>query len=447
MKNKILKNRWIFAALIAGMLGFSSCKDDDNADSGAPAQINKVYLEDAQSNVPDRDLAPYGNFVRLGQTIRLEGSGFVGVTKVLVNGYELLFNPVYVSDKSMIVQVSSKVPVADVDPAYKNKICLVKGSHTTYFDLEVRAAAPSITGISHTMPVAGDPITIYGTRLQGVTSITFPGDVVVTSGIVSDDEAGEWVTVTVPAGVSNDGGSIFIACANGGAYSPAYFNYKKGVLLNFDDVSTWGYSGGEVSGDLDATLPASGDGPKSQGNYRSLNKDGKTIAASESTTPDAFSKAWMNNSKWSPILYTTFSPATSCDQLAVQMDIYFEGTWNSGDIRFVVADGYGVSSYCMIYAPWVSGGARVPFVSPGSWFTVTLPLSESSEVNASNNFAGKTLAELLAIAAAQWDQSGPHMENGPWKGVAAQATDINVYFDNIRFVPLTTPTFSDFPEE
>ena len=40
--------------------------------------------------------------------------------------------------------------------------------------------------------------------------------------------------VNVPEGISDNGGSIFIECANGGAYSPAYFNCKKGVILDFD---------------------------------------------------------------------------------------------------------------------------------------------------------------------------------------------------------------------
>jgi hypothetical protein len=196
MKNIIIKNIRVFVA-VASILMLYSCGEEE-IDLSTPVKIDKFYLEDAQESKPenrDRDLTPYGNFVRLGQTLRLEGSGFMGVQKILINGTEVVFNTTLRSETSMIVQVSSKVPVQDVAPEHKNKISLLKGDNTYTFDLEVRAAAPSITGISHTMPQAGDEITLTGNGLQLASKITFPGNpqVVVTSGITSDDEDGKWV--------------------------------------------------------------------------------------------------------------------------------------------------------------------------------------------------------------------------------------------------------------
>jgi hypothetical protein len=448
MKKELNKSLGLIYILLGCLIvGFTSCKDDDNDSSSSPMKISAVYLENARETTNKDRLV---EFVRLGQTLRLEGSGFTGLSKIYVNGYENYFNPVFVTDNNVWFQISGKTPTTDAEAEVRNTIVLAKGDQRLVLPFVIREAAPSITRISHTMPQAGDEITIYGTGLRGVTSITFPGDVVVTDGIVSDNEDGKWATVTVPSGITGSG-SLLVICANGGVYSPAYFNYKEGVVQNFDNVITFGYIGGEVSDDLNALIPASGNGPKSQGIYRSLNKDGKTVAASDAVSN--ISKYWMNNSKWPPILTAAFPGTTPCDQLAVQMDIYFEGIWNSGDIRFVVADGYTVNSYCMIYAPWEEGGARVPFVSPGAWFTITLPLSESSLVSdqytdsKGQNFVGKTLADLIALAAAHWDQSGPHFENGPINKVPAEATNINVYFDNIRFVPLNTPAYSDFPDE
>ena len=45
-----------------------------------PIVVNKVYLENYESSVPDREV----EFARLGQLIRLEGSGFMGMKKVFV---------------------------------------------------------------------------------------------------------------------------------------------------------------------------------------------------------------------------------------------------------------------------------------------------------------------------------------------------------------------------
>lgn len=138
--------------------------------------------------------------------------------------------------------------------------------------------------------------------------------------------------------------------------------------------------------------------------------------------------------------------STSTDQCAIQMDIYVEGVWNSGIIRFVMADGWGNSRYCMLYQPVYPNGTSydaTAFVNPNCWFTITLPFSLS------NDFTGKTLGDVIAqMAQASYKQSGPFFENSGIQNVfdPVVATQ-KIYFDNIRIVPLATPTYSDFPDE
>ena len=342
----------------------------------------------------------------------------------------------------MLVNVSRDVPTIDAAEEVRNTIRLEKSTSNIFtYSFEIRASAPTITNVSHTMPQAGEVITIYGAGLQGVENITFPGNITVSQGIVSDDEEGKFCIVTVPAGVSNDGGSLLVIGANGGAYSPAYFNFRKGLLHDFDNVNNYSWSNGEISDDLTDMIPAEGNGPKSQGIYRSLNKDAKTIAASDASVD--VTRYWINNSVWGTILNNSVIPgSTPSDQVAVQMDIYVEGEWNSGNIRFVVADGYGASRYCMLYAPWESGGQRVAFENLGSWFTITMPFSDSED------FEGVDFQSILnTVAGVTYAQSGPWLENGPFNGLPAEDTNVNVYFDNIRVVPLNTPAYSDFPED
>ena len=437
MKNRIYKNKWALFTLLTLFTSFvfSSCNDDEGG-SSTSMTVTKVYLENVNSSVPDREVV----FARLGQTLRLEGSGFIGVKKVYINGYSTYFNPTFISDKSMLVTISRDTPTLEAPEEDRNTIRLEKSaSNSVVYEFEVRAAAPSITRISHTMPQAGELITIYGTGLQNVTEITFPGNITVTENIESDDDRGRWCTVIVP-NIGDNGGEIFLKSVNGGAYSPAYFNYKQGLLQNFEDVTpgNGAWSTGEVSDDLTDVIPSGGGSlPKSQGTYRSLNKDAKTIAASEN--PVDLSRYWMNIARWSEVGIPLNTTAANC---GVQMDIYFEGEWNSGHIRFVLADGWGSSRYCVIYAPWAEGGNRTAVENPGGWFTVTFPFSGSAD------FEGKTYADVLAQQDdATYKQTGPWLENGDINEVASQPTNLNVYFDNIRVVPLSARESSDYPED
>ncbi|MDR2813218.1 MAG: hypothetical protein LBB79_00955, partial [Prevotellaceae bacterium] len=234
MKNHLNKIFWLTPVLLGALAvaGLTACSSDDDEASSAPIKVTAVYLEDVQSGSnTDRLVA----FARLGQTIRLEGAGFSGLKKIYVNGYETYFNPVFVTENNVWLTLSGSTPTVEADAAVRNTIALEKsGQPRVVHQFEIRASAPAVTRISHTMPQAGDVITLYGTGLHGVTSVTFPTNVVVTEGIVSDDENGEFCVVTVPEGLSDEGGALLVTCANGGAYSPACFNFKKGLYHDFD---------------------------------------------------------------------------------------------------------------------------------------------------------------------------------------------------------------------
>ena len=431
MKKFNIRYMLLIAGLFLTAFAFTSCDNNEEEGANTPIKINKIFLENAQSSVPDREVT----FARLGQIIRLEGSGFTGVAKVFINGRSSYFNPVYVTDNSMMLQISGDTPTTDAPDNVRNTIRLEKcESNFLVYNFEIMAAAPAITGVSHTMPEAGDEITIYGSGLKGIRSITFPGNVLVTTGIVSDNEEGKWCTVTVPAGVSDEGGSLLVIGANGGAYSQACFNFKKGLLHNFDDVQTYQWGSGVDNVALTAVIPA-GKTPQSQGGYQSFNSAGNLAA-------NADQRFWLNSN---PVMATmaVIPGSTSVNDCGIQMDIYVEGEWNSGIIRFCMADGWGASRYCMIYQPIYVNNAVVPFETPGSWFTITLPFGSSPD------FEGKTLDDVIAqMNAASYKQCGPWFENSGIRDVFDPVTATQkVYFDNIRIVPLNTPVYSDFPDE
>lgn len=200
-----MKFQYIAAAAVL-LAGFtSSCNDDDayfESDAQkTPMKITKVYLEDYKSSVPDREV----EFARLGQMLRLEGSGFYGVKKVYINGYDTYFNRAYVSDGSMIVSINSKTPVSDCDESVRNTIRLVKdGDNEFVYTFLIRNGYSIIENISNTLPQPGETVTVTGTYLHETSKITLPGGIEVTEGIVNDED-GEWFTFVMPSGVTEGG--------------------------------------------------------------------------------------------------------------------------------------------------------------------------------------------------------------------------------------------------
>jgi hypothetical protein len=444
-----------FLGLLAIMMFFAACKEDKSG--GGPITITKVYLEDAESTVPDREVT----FARLGQLLRIEGSGFIGLKKVYINGYSTYFNPVMVTDKSMLVSVSNSTPTVEADATVRNTIRLANDDYETSFPLTIMSAAPRITNISNTMPVAGETITVQGTGLIEVSKVVFPGNIEVTSGIISDVD-GEFFTVTVPAGVSEDGGSLFILCSNGGAYSPAYFNFKKGILLNFDGSGTqgsWGSSTSMIkSADLEST--AIGSGNLSQGIY--VPHRPSRIASFAAAT-NRCSEVWTAGNgvdNWRTQLTSYIPASTALSQVAFQFDIYVPEAWSgSGFLKICLVNGFNGGEWsgnCYNYVPWIVDGKVVPFQTTG-WTTVTIPLTKLYAFSTGDH----TFEEVLAAReSASWQNFGFYFENSDFTlknitgnssdsetAFASASTSVRVYTDNWRIVSLATPTYSDFPEE
>lgn len=457
MNHRVTIKVWnMLLVLFICTLGFTSCDNDDDA-TGSPITVSKVYLEDAKSDVPDREVT----FARLGQLIRIEGSGFTGLKKVYINGYATYFNPVYVSDNSIIVSVSKDTPTMEADESVRNTIRLVKDASETVFDFSIRSGAPSITSISNTMPQAGEPIIVYGSGLNEIAKVVFPGDVTVTEGITSDVD-GKYFMVTVPAGVSDDGGAIFAEGSNGGAYSPAYFNYKKGVILNFDGKGSqgswsWSATGSMLNAD-DLKSAKVGEGNASQGNYCVLPP---TRLASIAAGKNRASEVWTAGNgvdDWSEatlgIPYTTLVA-----NVAVQFDIYVPEAWSeSGFLKICLQNGFNGGEWerdCYNYVPWIVNKEVVPFQTTG-WQTVTIPFNKFYKYASD---AALTFADVVATrTAASYCNFGFYFENSTFtldkvtgsstdkeKEFVSKETSVRIYIDNWRIVPLNTPTYSDFP--
>lgn len=457
---KIKQNIWLLLGVLLMAVSFTGCDDDDEDLNNDPIVVNTVYLQDAESTVPDRPV----DFIRLGQVLRLEGSGFTGIRRVYVNGYNTYFNTVYVTDHSMLLQVSGDTPTSEAEEDVRNTIRLVKTNTEYVLPLEIRAAAPSVSRISHTMPLPGESITIHGSGLVEIEKVVFPGDVEVTEGIESDED-GKFVTLTVPEGVSDEGGSLFVIGANGGAYSPAYFNFKSGVILDFDgrgQQGFWSWSEtGTMINDEDLESEVIGTGNVSQGNYVAHRP-----ARLESFNPAANrrSEVWTAGNDvddWRGQLTPHIPASTPVNQVAFQFDVYVPQPWGgTGFLKILLMNNYNGgewSGYVYNYLPWIVNKEVVPFETAG-WTTVTVPFSEFYEF--SDTETEYTFEDVLAAReAATYKNFGFFFENSDvtLSNVTGNAADEaviesavfdkNVYTDNWRIVSLERPVYSDFPEE
>ncbi|WP_163715686.1 glycan-binding surface protein [Mangrovibacterium lignilyticum] len=451
------KNRWAsiaFLGLLVFTMLFSACEDDEFANG--PITITKVFLEDASSSVPDREVS----FARLGQLLRIEGSGFTGLKKVYINGYSSYFNPVYVSDNSMLVSVSKNTPTVEADAEVRNTIQFMNDSYDIVFPFEIRSSAPGITSISNTLPLAGETITIYGSGLVEVSKVVFPGDVEVTDGITSDTD-GEFFIVTVPDGVSEEGGSLMIECSNGGAYSPAYFNFKNGVILDFDGMGAQGYWGSSTSmikpDDLESA--SVGTGNVSQGTYVAHRP---ARIASFGAAKNRLSEVWTAGNDvddWRGQLTPYIPASTPLDEVAFQFDIFVPQAWSgSGFLKICLVNGFNGGEWsgnCYNYVPWVIDGEVVPFETEG-WTTVTVPLNMLYAFT-DGDFTFEDV--LTTRETSSYKNFGFYFENSDFTlqnitGNDADSetefpsaeTSVDVYTDNWRIVSLATPVYSDFPD-
>ena len=443
--------------------GFTSCSDDDGdayPGGNGPVTVSKIYLEDAESTVPDREVT----FARLGQTLRIAGSGFGGTKKILVNGYETYFNTALATNSSMILQLQGKTPVSSAPDSVRNKIQFIKDSGTYSYDFTIRAASPQITSISNTLPQPGETVTVYGANLQETSKVTLPGGSTVTNitNATGDDE-GKWFSFVMPDGVGT-GGSITTEGANGTAISAEYFNNKNCMILDFDGTGTQGYWSWSKTGsminkdsDLVADPLASGRGMVCPMVPARMLADG--VAASKNRASEVWTAGNGNDmDDWSR-MYTYIPTTTPLTDVAFQFDIYVPDEWaNTGYIQVNLANnssftGYGSSESTSIgvayYIPWIQNDAVVAFKTSG-WQTVTIPLSQfgrfAAEIAKSKN---PTFQELVEYRnSTNYRNFGLSFVNGDFTYNKVEYKSAvckqRIYVDNFRIVPCKSSVVKDY---
>lgn len=445
-------------ALVAPLL--TACSDDDDVQS-VQMTISKVYLQDvdAKDEVYDREV----DFARLGQMIRIEGSGFTGLKKVFINGYDTYFNNALMTDNNVRVTLDKKTPVDKADESVRNTIVFVKDNTQTTYEFTVRASAPSITSVDNTLPKAGEKVTVYGANLQETTKITLPGGVEITSGIESDED-GEWYSFTMPSGVTASG-SIISEGANGTAMTPAYFNEFRAFIIDFDGTGEMGaWSATFGAEDLVDDPLNSGRGKVCQLIPESFLANG-AVADGVSNIKGFWTAGNGNdNDDWNRM--TSVIPGTTrVDSVALQFDVYVPEAWDlSGQMVITIQNNlsnYGYGSACTKYSaqytnqayawvPWLDRetGDHKAFTTGERWQTVTIPLSQfgnytngeidwtfQNVIDDRNSGSYRNFGILFCNADIEFSEKITY-PSSPFSQ--------KIYVDNFRIVPNTAITVSDF---
>ncbi|MBQ8672746.1 MAG: hypothetical protein IJ511_01615 [Bacteroides sp.] len=464
---KSIKYIWTLC-LAALSVGFSACNEDDEYfDSkyqDTPIVINKIYLEDAESSVPDRLV----EFARLGQMIRVEGSGLMGMKKVYINGYDTYFNRAYVSDNSMLIQINSKTPVVDAEPEERDIIRFVKDNTETAYNFTIRAASPSVSGINTTLPMPGEIVIVSGTNLHETSSVTLPDGTQVTN--ITNDEDGEWYSFVMPEGVSETGGSILSEGAHGSAKSPACFNERRGIILDFDGTGVQGgWSATYTSDDLTTDPLETGRGNVVSAIPASALEEGGIQSGANGKgwfTAGGEKGAWSDATENWTRFYDLIPAETPVSNIALQFDVYVPEPWSTGMLEFTFQNnlssyGYGSTETknttniayptAVLWIPWLVDGEVVPYQSEG-WTTITIPISSVGKYQ--DTESAYTFADVVADrAVASYANFGMFFVNGDvvdeelGYNFAATAFNQNIYVDNWRLVPFETFIISDYPED
>lgn len=376
----------LFAVAMTAM--HVSCRKDLPSGYSKSIVVDSVTLHNATTTTTVVTKAS------LGTIIRINGSGFSTAQAIYLNGVKASVNPNYVSEHNIILNIPTTLPYGrDIaDTSSRNTIRIVTKYDDYTFKFPIIGPAPVITDVSHSLPRAGEKLQIYGTNLRDLDSLVLPGNVVLKAGQFDLSTDYTKISCTLPPSAVTTPGGIYVHGDNGSAYSYNFMNRNECIFVKkfASDAALTGGTGDcyqrpynygtTISGNQTALLPSSGDGHKNPDTYRQVPATVSDIAVDQTaggfdfwTCPTVTSVLQSSNG--------AVTPASACNNLAVQFDVYIPVDWSSGFIRFEFIKGN--SDYRYNYAPWAVNGSVVPVKMTG-WQTVTMPMSGFKALNGKN---------------------------------------------------------------
>jgi hypothetical protein len=398
MKNKF-KYKYPSLLVIAAIISMFivSCEKEAPGildEKDGPAVINYIRVTDPKAS----DSLLVSAF--MGSLITIVGDNLGDTKELWFNDQKALLQPNFVTDKTIIVNVPSTVPVVVTD---KLRMVFSDKSELTY-DFKIKVPEPVIKSIKSEYVPEGDIMELEG-------DFFFNPKVIFTGGaqgtVVSSEKTK--MSVRVPAGAKP--GTITVQTAFGKSASKFIFRDDRNIIVNFDDRSCENWTAAYSS-------------QKPLLNVKPV--DG-VYAYFQNASHGAWS--WQNAMTmqyWAPRGRGRVPVARgNVNDLVFKMEVNVPVEWK--DIRMEIfpapfgeSEGRGDSrSGICRWQPFSKG----PFKTDG-WVTIEIPLSEFVH-NTENDNPTRKIEDISALSNFTMMSFGP----------ANSAVPIAIAFDNLRIVP------------
>lgn len=341
-------------------------------DLEAPLEIQGVQYQSADSVDAD------GNPIRPdtlspGARIAIEGRNMNSVASVYFLGYEASFNPALASENFLIVNVPAGLPFGELSVAALDTLDAIRvqnnANEATYNEVPVLPPAPVIESMSNEYADPGEEVTVTGSFLYLAESVTLPDGTTIPGEQIESAPDGSEATFTIPQSASPQEGAITFETSSGTDESSFLYRDGRGLLLNFDDYSSWQGWNAVVatSGDSEFSSGADGSFAVLQGGGEIPTQDNAWYSGNRSIN--------MNNQEW--IAPENLSEPPS--NFAVKFELNIQQEWAAGSILIYLietaTDNYS-TGYAYRVKPWLQSDGSVSAVNWRGWRTITVPLSQ-----------------------------------------------------------------------
>lgn len=383
------------ALVLVSCDGISSGSGNPTADLDEPLSISGVQYQHADSVDANGDpLRP--DTLNPGARVAIQGNNMNSVANVYFLGYEVDFNPALASENYLIVTVPGDLPFGELstEEVEGDSIPEVQvtnsASEARYDDAPVRPPAPVLEGMSNEYADPGEQVTLSGSFLYLVQSVTLPDGTTVPGEEVEATTDGTEAVFTIPEGASPQEGAITYTTASGTGESPPTFVYRdsRGMLLNWDDHTSWqGWNAMVTASDTSSF------GSGAEGSFAVLQGSGEIPGGGDNAWYSANRSINMNNQQW--VAPENLGEAAA--NFALKFELNIQQEWAAGSILIHLietSDGYS-SGYGYRVKPWEQSDGSVSPVSWDGWRTITAPLSQFRDSYGAND--GSTPSSLTDL--------------------------------------------------
>lgn len=396
------KNILLFVLLLVALGYFSSsCEkmDDSPVDIGNP-QVH--FIRSTDPAVADSLLV--GAF--MGSLIAIVGEDLEHTVEMWFNDQPASLNPAYITNKTILVNVPSSVPVE-----VNNQIRFVFADGSEMFhDFSVNVPAPILNSIKSEYVEDGDIAVLKGDFFFEPTKVTFAGGKEAEIAVLEKTQ----VQVRVPEGA--EVGEIVIETNFGRVVSSFLFRDNRNVVVNYDELRSrsWNSPIANVGAGEGELTPCSG-------NYTFFKMDG--VGAWQ----------WVNELNMMYIAedgetgrgnIPIFPGGATVNDWGVRFEINVPFEWREIPLEIFFAPfgadhGRDIPVPLTRWSPWAESGL---FKTDG-WCTVTVPLTEFNVDKDGNPAELTDLSQYTNLTIMLF-------------GAADNSSNVHIGIDNVRVVKL-----------